>query len=99
VTARPLYTPAARDDLREIAEYIGRDNRGRARSFVGELREHCRRLAANPHLHRMREEFGPGVRQAVHGMYLILYTHRDDGRVVVERIVHGARDLDRLLDE
>jgi plasmid stabilization system protein ParE len=32
-------------------------------------------------------------------MYLILYTHRDDGRVVVERIVHGARDLDRLLDE
>ncbi len=69
VTARPLYTPAARDDLREIGDFIGQDNPARALSFVRELREHCRRLAAQPRLHRLREEFGPGVRGAVHGAY------------------------------
>ena len=99
MTVRPLFTPAARDDLREIGDYIGQDNPGRALIFVRELREHCRWLAAQPRLHRLREEFGPGVRGAVHGAYLILYTHRDDGSVVIERVVHGARDLDRLLDE
>jgi plasmid stabilization system protein ParE len=39
------------------------------------------------------------MRGAVHGAYLILYTHREDGRVVIERVVHGARDLGRLLDD
>ena len=99
MTARPRYSPAARGDLGGIAEFIGQDNPARARSFVEELREHCRRLAAQPRLHRLREEFGPGVRGAVHGAYVIPYTHRDDGSVVIERVVHGARDLDRLLDE
>lgn len=99
MTARPRYSPAARDDLGEIADFIGQDNPARARTFIEELRDHCRRLAAQPRLHRLREEFGSGVRGAVHGAYLILYTHRDDGSVVIERVVHGARDLDRLLEE
>ncbi len=65
MTVRPLFTPAARDDLREIGDYIGQDSPGRALTFVRELREHCRRLAAQPRLHRLREEFGPGVRGTV----------------------------------
>lgn len=96
MTGRLAYTPAARDDLQGIGDYIGQDNPARALSFVRELREHCRRIAAKPRLHRLREEFGPGVRGTIHGAYLILYTHRDDGLVVIERVVHGARDLDRL---
>lgn len=38
------------------------------------------------------------MRGAVHGSYLILYAERR-GVLVIERVVHGARDLDRLLDE
>lgn len=49
-------------------------------------------------MHPLREEFGPGVRRAVHGAYLILYTRRDDGRVAIERVVRGGRDLDALRD-
>ena len=99
MTPKPRYTPAARDDLQAIADYIGQDSPRRALSFVGELREHCRTLAAQPRLHRLREEFGPDVRGVVHGAYLILYTARDDGQVVIERVVHGARNLDQLLGE
>jgi toxin ParE1/3/4 len=91
VTSRPRYSAAARDDLREIAGFIGQDNPARARSFVKEPRSRCRRVAADPRVHRSREELGPGVRAAMHGAYLILYTHRDDGQVVIERVVHGAR--------
>ena len=99
MTARPRYTPAARDDLQAIADYIGQDNPTRALTFIGELREHCRKVADKPRLHRLREEFGPDVRSVVHGAYLILYTARDDGQVVIERVVHGARDLDQLLGQ
>ncbi len=99
MTVRIAYTIAARDDLQEIGDYISQDNPIRAHSYVRELRQHCRRIAEKPRLHRLREEFGAGVRGAVHGSYLILYTHRDDGLVVIERIVHGARDLDELLRE
>ena len=99
MNARPRYSPASRGDLGGIADFIGQENPDRARSFVEELRQHCRRLASQPRLHRLREEFGPGVRVAVHGAYLILYTQRDDGQVVIERVVHGARDLYRLFED
>ena len=39
------------------------------------------------------------MRAAVHGAYLILYTPRDNGLVVIELVAHGARDLDELLGE
>ncbi len=94
---RPLYTPAARDDLRGIGLWMARDNPARAASFVAELREHCRRVAARPPLHRPREEFGPGVRAALHPPYLILTSIQADGRVVIERVLHGARDLRGLV--
>jgi toxin ParE1/3/4 len=99
VTNRIAYTLAARDDLQDIFDYISHDNPARARSFLQELRDHCRRIAARPRLYRLREEFGPGVRAAIHGAYLILYTPRDDGLVVIDRIVHGARDLGELVSE
>lgn len=98
MNGRPLYTPAARDDLRAIADYTAGTIPARALTFVRELRDHCRRLAERPRLHRLRAEFGPDVRGAVHDAYLILYMQRNDGRVVIERVVHGTRDLDHLLE-
>ena len=99
MTARIAYASAARDDLQAIGDYISQDNPICARSFIQQLRDHCRRVADRPRLHRLREEFGAGMRGTVHGAYLILYTPRDDGLVVIERSVHGAGDLDELLRE
>ena len=99
MTPRVEFTARAEADLEGIGDYIAPDNPRRAVSFVRELRARCDWLAEQPRVYRLREEFGPGVRAALHGAYLILYTHRDDGRVVIERVVHGARDLGRLPDE
>lgn len=51
------------------------------------------RLVEHPARCRLREEYGAGVRVAVHGRYLIFYTERAD-TVVIERVLHGARHLD-----
>jgi toxin ParE1/3/4 len=56
------------------------------------------RLAEQPRANRLREEFGTGVRAAVLGSYLVLYAERR-GVLLIERVVHGARDLGRLVDE
>ena len=92
------FTARAEADFEAIADYIALDNPRRAASFVRELRHRCERLADQPRANRLREEFGPGVRGAVQGSYLILYTERRDV-LAIERVVHGARDLDQLLDD
>jgi toxin ParE1/3/4 len=93
---RLVYAPAAREDLRQIALYIARDNPARAHSFVDELERVCARVARDPQLFRLRPEAGPGVRAAVHGRHLIFYREAG-GAVRVERVLHGARDYGGLL--
>jgi toxin ParE1/3/4 len=95
---RLLLSPRAAADLEEIAVYIARDNPGRAASFVAELEAKCRAVANSPELYPARADLAPGLRMAVHGRYLVLY--RDlpgENTVRVERVLHSARDLPRLL--
>jgi toxin ParE1/3/4 len=89
------FSRLAEADLEEIALFIAQDNPTRALSFAGEIRAKCLGIAENPALYRLREEYGAGVRVAVHGRYLIFYAARD-GRLVIERILHGARHLEWL---
>lgn len=98
MTAPVEFSDRAEADLEGIADFIAQDNPRRAASFVRELRSQCERMAEQPRANRLREEFGPGSRGAVHGSYLILYAERQ-GVLVIERVVHGARDLGRSLDD
>jgi toxin ParE1/3/4 len=95
---RLLLAPRAAADLEEIAEYIARDNPQRAASFVGELEAKCRAVAASPDAFPARPDLAAGLRMAVHGRYLILYRELPDQPAVrVERVLHGARNLPRLV--
>jgi len=85
-------SPRAANDLEDISDYIARDDKIRALTFIEELREHCRRLPENPEAYLRRDELSHGIRVAVHGRYLILFRVRPQ-EVRIERIVHGARDL------
>jgi toxin ParE1/3/4 len=84
-------------DLEEIAEWIAQDNPWRAVTFVVELRQEIQRIGRNPRLFRLRPEIGPEVRAISYGSYVILFTIREDA-VRIERVVHGRRDLPRLLE-
>lgn len=85
-------SPKARDDLERIGDYIAVDNPRRPASFVQELRERCRHLAACPEAGARFPALGEKARFLVHGTYVILYRALDD-RVRVERVLHGARDI------
>ena len=95
---RLVLSPRAAADLEEIADYISRDNPTRAASFVAELETKCRAVAETPELYPARTDLAAGLRMAVHGRYLILYRDlTDENAVRIERVVHGARDLPRLV--
>ncbi len=95
---RLLLSPRAAADLEEIAEYIARDNQARAATFVAELEAKCRAVAEKPELYALRADLAPGLRMAVHGRYLVMYRDLpDEDTVRVERVLHGARNLPRLL--
>jgi toxin ParE1/3/4 len=88
--------PRAVEDLEQIADFIAGDNPARAMSFIEELIAVCVRIAESPRAFPRRDDLGKGLRQAVHGRYLLLFTADEKG-VVIERIVHGARRLEDLI--
>ncbi|MGH7210518.1 MAG: type II toxin-antitoxin system RelE/ParE family toxin [Acetobacteraceae bacterium] len=95
---RLLLSPRAVTDLEDIAAYIARDNPLRAAAFVNELEARCAAVARDPLSYPTREDLASELRVAVHGRYLVLFHASADGDAVrVERVVHGARDLRRLL--
>ena len=89
------FTPAFERDLEDIALYIAIDSPRRALSFVTELRAHSHKIALRPEAYVLREEYGSGVRLAVHGKYLIFHAVRDS-TLVIERIIYGARHREGL---
>ena len=64
------FTPDASADLREIHDYIGRDNASGAGRLVDLLEQTCDTLAENPHMGRAR---------------LKVYRNRSAGRCRVAR--------------
>lgn len=88
---RLQFTTLARDDLRDIARYIARDNPNRARSFMAELREQCVLLAQHPGMGVAKTEYAEGLRMFPHGRYLILFSATASQGILIERVLHSAR--------
>ena len=87
------FAPQARADLIDIFDYIAGDDNVRAEAFVGRIEQRCNALLDFPELGRSRSELAPDLRSIPHGAYLIFYT--PDAEVVrIERILHGARDIE-----
>ncbi|MGH8613069.1 MAG: type II toxin-antitoxin system RelE/ParE family toxin [Gammaproteobacteria bacterium] len=91
-----IFTVQVEEDLEEIGDYIAIDNPSRAVSFVGEIREHCAKIASSPLGYTSRLDLGEGVRSCSHGRYVILF-QSSDTEVLIVRVLHGARDLSALL--
>jgi toxin ParE1/3/4 len=88
--------PKAVEDLEAIGDFIASDNPARAITFIDDLLGVCARIAERPQAYQRRDDLARGVRQAIHGRYLILFTADADG-VVLERVLHGARRIEDLL--
>ncbi len=93
---RLVILPAARADLIEIGDFIALDSPERALSFVAEIEARMREAAKRPQSFPTRDELHEGLQMARHGRYLIFFVDVGD-EVRVVRVLHGARDLPRLL--
>jgi toxin ParE1/3/4 len=82
--------------LVEIGEYIAADNPPAADRVVDALMERVTFLSGNPQIGSPRADIAEGMRLFPVGNYLLLYREIPTG-VEVVRILHGARDLERLL--
>jgi plasmid stabilization system protein ParE len=92
-----VVSASAEADIRNIGDWIARDNPVRAASFVRELRDACETLADMPRAfplvsHRAK----PGIRRKSYRNYLIFYSIGKT-RVEVLHVLHGARDYERIL--
>lgn len=93
---RLLILPAAQADLIEIGDFIAQDNPGRALTFLAEIEAKMHQASERPESFPARDDVCEGLRSARHGRYLIFFL--DAGvEVQVVRVLHGARDLPRVL--
>lgn len=94
---RVQLTIAARQDLLAIGDHIATGNPIRARTFMQELRNKAQELGEMPRAFPLVPRFERhALRRRAHGLYLIFYIVMET-KVLVIRILHGARDYSRLL--
>ena len=87
----------ARQDLREIRDYIALDNVPAARKFLARLTQSLRGIAEAPGKgHRRTDLTDLPVRFWPVGAYLIVYDP-EKRPVEILRVLHGARDVEGIL--
>ena len=91
-----VFSRLAVDDLTEIAAYISERNPSRAHSFAEELVAACRDRGLFPDSGRRRRDVAENLYTFPYGRYLIIYSVEDE-RVLIRRVVHGARNLEAPL--
>jgi len=91
-------TAQAREDLREIEEYIGQHNPKAAVTFVQRLTERFQELCEMPGIGRKRDELAAGMRSSAVGNHLIFY-YVEGENVVIVHVLHGRRDLENVFEQ
>lgn len=88
-----IWSPASRDDLRQIVSFISRDSRERAGAFGFRLISETDKLETFPEIGRVVPEFQMvTIREIIVRSYRIVY-RVDHARKIVEiaRVWHAAR--------
>lgn len=93
------FSKDAESDLEEIGDYIARDSPRYARQMISELRAKARDLLNMPERFTVVGEVaGVMIRRRPYSDYSIFYfVDRASRMVVIARILHSARDHERIL--
>jgi toxin ParE1/3/4 len=91
---------SARDDLREIYDYI-RQQGGfgkTAKAYIRRIRDRCHKIGDIPLGSVSRDDLGPGIRMAVFERSVVILYTVDDDTVWITNILSGGRDYETLFD-
>lgn len=89
--------PLAATDLDDIWLRIAADDPAAADATIDHFTEIFGLLRRQPAMGAPTPELGEGLRRFPVGDYLIFYT-RETGALVIERVLHGARDIEALFE-
>ncbi len=89
-----LFSPEARDDLRQLYLYIA-DRSGpiTAIGYIERIEAYCRSFADFPDRGLKRDDLAPGLRVIGFERRVAIAFHIDEGSVVFDRILYGGRTL------
>ena len=90
-----VRTPAAVRDLAAITDTIAADNLTAALGFYDEIDRLLTMIVQYPDIGEAADHLSPGLRRFTLGNYLLFYRHVGD-EIELIRVLHGARDIDRL---
>ena len=92
-----LIPPSVEAEIEAIGDYIAQDNPPAALRFMEKLYRRCQSLERFPHRGRT---YGDRYRAISEGNYVIIYRTEDadsETRVIIVAVIHGARDIQRIL--
>lgn len=93
-----IWSPASRDDLRDILSFISRDSRQRAETFGYRLITETDKLQNFPELGRVVPEYRVAtIREIIIRSYRIVYRVDHERKLVeIARVWHAARGTPEL---
>ena len=87
---------SAKNDLKEIYDYISLDSKRYAKLQVERIRNKTRILKSQIEIGKIVEEIGdPKIREIVEGNFRIIYKIISKNEIHILLVHHGARDLSR----
>ena len=92
------FSSFARTDLEDIFSFLAQFNIESARQVIEQLAEKFNLLAQSPRLGRVQDNFILNLRSFPHKNYIIFYFPIENG-VEIYRVLHGARDIDSLIED
>lgn len=97
--SRYLFSPSARNDLREIIAQVQTDRPAAAAKLLERIERKCAILADMPGIGAKRDDLHADLRcyRVPHSHYLIFYREVSEGIEIV-RVLHGARDIGRFFE-
>ena len=93
--AEIVFANSAWEDLDSITDYISLDSPRFAQEFSDRLIERVEQLNEFPNSGRVVPEFqNEELRELIYGKYRIVYRNYNNKKIVILRIIHGAKLLD-----
>jgi len=96
---KPIILKLARDDLKEIHEYLSEFGANPPKKLRKSFEDFCLRVASMPNIYPQYEPSPKYRRAVIEYDYLVFYqVEESSGRARIYRVLHGKRDILSLLD-
>ena len=100
MTNEVVFAPEAQLDLLDLYDMVAEGSSSeRAVAYVERIQAACLRLAAFPERGTRRDDIRPGLRVIGFERRVAIAFHVGAGRVTIDRILYGGRDVGTLRSE